>query len=179
MERSSSVRLVRWSEGDFELLVACNSAEMTAHLGGPETHEQLVSRHRRYLGLERGQMFRIVLDGSTVGVIGYWETSWQGESTWETGWSVLPGFQGRGIAASAARLVVEEARAAGRHPRLHAFPSADHAASNGVCRKAGFTQGGEHDFEYPKGHWMRCNDWSVDLPLSAARTPSGEHPPSS
>ncbi|MEU6002533.1 GNAT family N-acetyltransferase [Streptomyces sp. NPDC047197] len=166
MERSTRAGpdLVRWAEGDFELLVACNSAEMTAHLGGPETDEQLVSRHRRYLALEeRGQMFRIVLDGAAVGVIGYWETNWQGEPAWETGWGVLPGFQGRGVAAAAARLVVEEARAAGRHRQLHAFPSADHAASNGVCRKAGFTLGGEHDFEYPKGRWMRCNDWSVDL----------------
>ncbi|WP_367044124.1 GNAT family N-acetyltransferase [Streptomyces sp. Je 1-332] len=165
MERSplSEPCLVPWSEGDFALLVACNSAGMTAHLGGPETREQLVSRHRRYLALERGQMFRIALDGDAVGSIGYWETSWQGESVWETGWGVLPGFQGRGIAATAARLVVEEARATGRHARLHAFPAVDHAASNGVCRKAGFTMRGEHDFEYPKGHWMRCNDWSVDL----------------
>ncbi|MGW6026019.1 GNAT family N-acetyltransferase [Streptomyces sp. NPDC055099] len=167
MERSlvaAGPVLVPWAEGDFGLLVACNSAAMTAHLGGPETHEQLVSRHRRYLALdERGQMFRIAVDGEAAGSIGYWETSWQGETVWETGWGVLPGFQGRGIAASAARLVVEEARAAGRHRRLHAFPSADHAASNGVCRKAGFTPGGEHDFEYPKGRWMRCNDWSVDL----------------
>jgi len=109
-----------------------------------------------------------VSDGEVVGSIGYWETSWQGEPAWETGWSVLPGFQGRGIAAGAARLVVEEARAAGRHRRLHAFPSTDHPASNGVCRKAGFTLGDEHDFEYPKGRWMRCNDWSVDLSFGAA-----------
>ncbi|GAA3088160.1 hypothetical protein GCM10010449_09790 [Streptomyces rectiviolaceus] len=172
--------MVPWSEGDLALLVACNSAEMTVHLGGPEAHEQVVSRHRRYLALEeRGRMFRVVLDGDAVGSIGYWERTWQGEFVWETGWGVLPGFQGRGIAAAAARLVVEEARGAGRYRRLHAFPSADHAASNGVCRKAGFRLGGEHDFEYPKGHWMRCNDWSVDLGVSGVRTPSEGPPPSS
>ncbi len=158
------MRLVPWSEGDFALLVANNSPEMTVHLGGPETEEQLVTRHRRYLALqERGRMFRIELDGAGVGSIGYWETTWQGAPAWETGWGVLPEFQGRGIAARAARLVVTEARAAGRHRYLHAFPSREHAASNGVCRKAGFTFRGESDCEYPKGHWMRCNDWSVDL----------------
>ncbi|WP_409059015.1 GNAT family N-acetyltransferase [Streptomyces sp. SYP-A7185] len=166
MERQGAegLRLVPWSEGDFALLVANNSPEMTVHLGGPETEEQLVTRHRRYLALqERGRMFRIELDGAGVGSIGYWETTWQGAPAWETGWGVLPEFQGRGIAARAARLVVTEARAAGRHRYLHAFPSREHAASNGVCRKAGFTFRGESDCEYPKGHWMRCNDWSVDL----------------
>jgi hypothetical protein len=28
---------------------------------------------------------------------------------------------------------------------------------------AGFINRGEHTFEYPKGHWMRCNDWRIDL----------------
>jgi RimJ/RimL family protein N-acetyltransferase len=168
-ERSAQPRLVPWSEGDFALLVANNSPEMTAHLGGPETDEQLVSRHRRYLALEeRGRMFRIALGGEAVGSIGYWETTWQGEPAWETGWGVLPAFQGRGIAAAAARLVVAEAGAAGRHRYLHAFPSREHAASNGVCRKAGFTLQGESDFEYPKGNWMRCNNWRVDLTDAAA-----------
>lgn len=163
-QRAAGLRLVAWAEEDFALLVANNSPEMTEHLGGPETREQLESRHQRYLALkQRGQMFRIALDGETVGSIGYWETTWQGEPAWETGWGVLPAFQGRGIAARAARLVVAEARAAGRHRYLHAFPSREHPASNGVCRKAGFTLRGESDFEYPKGHWMRCNDWRVDL----------------
>ncbi|PAM97988.1 GNAT family N-acetyltransferase, partial [Streptomyces sp. Alain-F2R5] len=55
------------------------------------------------------------------------------------------------------------ARAAGPHRYLHAFPSVGHAASNAVCRRAGFTLLGQADFEYPKGHWIRSNDWRVDL----------------
>lgn len=86
-----------------------------------------------------------------------------GESVWETGWGVLPEFQGRGLAARAARAVVAEARAAGRNRYLHAFPSVGHRASNSVCRKAGFTLVGEVEFEYPKGHWITSNDWRVDL----------------
>ena len=41
------VGLVPWSEEDFPLLVAGNSEEMTAHLGGPESAEALAARHRQ------------------------------------------------------------------------------------------------------------------------------------
>ena len=58
---------------------------------------------------------------------------------------------------------MEEARAAGEHRYLHAFPSVDHTASNSVCRRAGFTLLGQAEFEYPKGHWLTSNDWRFDL----------------
>ncbi|MFC9395955.1 GNAT family N-acetyltransferase [Streptomyces sp. NPDC057027] len=166
---TSSVRLEPWSEEDAGLLRALNAPESMHHLGGPETEEQLVRRHRRYVDLSAddtgaGRMFRIVLpEGAVVGSIGFWAQTWDGEPVYETGWTVLPGFQGRGLATSATRAVVAEARAAGRHRHLHAFPSADNAASNAVCRKAGFELLGERDFEYPPGRPMRCNDWRFDL----------------
>ena len=28
---------------------------------------------------------------------------------------------------------------------------------------AGFTNRGDVDFEYPKGHWIRCQDWCLSL----------------
>ncbi|MEU1016882.1 MULTISPECIES: GNAT family N-acetyltransferase [unclassified Streptomyces] len=167
MERSqrSDLRLAPWSEeGGPALLARFNTPEMTAHLGGPETPEKLAERHLRYLRLgDKGRMFRITLDGETAGSIGYWETTWQGETVWETGWGVLPEFQGRGVAADAARLIIREARAADRHAFLHAFPATDNGASNGVCRKAGFTLRGEALIEYPKGRWHPCNDWRYAL----------------
>ncbi|MEU1145309.1 GNAT family N-acetyltransferase [Streptomyces sp. NPDC005863] len=167
MERSQAprMRLEPWSdEGGLALLLRLNTPGMTAHLGGPETHEKVRDRHRRYLELDdKGRMFRITLDGETAGSIGFWETTWQGETVWETGWGVLPEFQGRGVAADAARLVADEARAAGRHAHLHAFPATDHAASNAVCRKAGFTLRGEATIEYPKGNWHPCNDWRLTV----------------
>lgn len=112
-----------------------------------------------------GEMLRVVLAGSgeTVGSIGYWEREWQGGTVWETGWGVLPEFQGRGLAVAAAREVIEVAREAGTHRYLHAFPGVDHPASNAVCRKAGFELLGEAEFEYPKGNWMTSHDWRVDL----------------
>jgi RimJ/RimL family protein N-acetyltransferase len=159
------VELVGWREGDFWLLERANAVEMTEHLGGPESAEQLERRHRRYLELAAGRMFRVVLAGSgeTAGSVGFWEREWRGGTVWETGWEVLPEFQGRGLAVAAARAVVVAAREAGAHRYLHAFPGADHPASNAVCRKAGFELLGEVAFEYPKGSWKTSNDWRVDL----------------
>ncbi|WP_234374898.1 GNAT family N-acetyltransferase [Streptomyces sp. CB01635] len=169
-EKMTDIGLVPWTDDDFDLLLKNNAPEMTAHLGGPETLDQLMDRHRRYLALStldgHGRMFRITAgpDAPAAGSIGYWATPWQGERVWETGWGVLPGYQGRGIAAAAARLVAAHAaadRARLRH--LHAFPPVDHPASNGVCRSAGFTLRGPCDLEYPKGCAIRCHDWHLDL----------------
>jgi RimJ/RimL family protein N-acetyltransferase len=102
-------------------------------------------------------------------MIGFWTTPWRGGTVWETGWGVLPAFQGRGLAARAARAVTERARAAGEHRYLHAYPKTEHAASNGVCRRAGFTLLGPVEFEYPKGHPSTSNDWRIDLGDPAAR----------
>ncbi|TQF05957.1 GNAT family N-acetyltransferase [Kitasatospora acidiphila] len=161
-----SVDLELWGEGDFWLLERNNTPEMTEHLGGPETAEQLAARHQRYLALgERGQIYRVVLPGTgeTAGSIGFWEHESNGAMAWEAGWSVLPEFQGRGVAVAAARAAVEAARAIGTHRYLHAFPSVDHAASNAVCRKAGFELVETIKFEYPKGSWITSNDWRLDL----------------
>ncbi|MGW0421435.1 GNAT family N-acetyltransferase [Streptomyces sp. NPDC003015] len=162
---TEQVRLVPWAEGDFWLLQRINSPEMTDHLGGPESEEELVARHRRYVGLSSGRMYRVTLadGGETVGSVGFWQREWRDSLIWETGWGILPEFQGRGLAAQAARAVVGEARAAGGHRYLHAFPSVEHTASNAVCRRAGFTLLGQAEFEYPKGHWIKSNDWRFDL----------------
>jgi hypothetical protein len=37
------------------------------------------------------------------------------------------------------------------------------AAPNAICRKAGFTLGGEVEVGNPKGSLMRCNDWRLEL----------------
>jgi RimJ/RimL family protein N-acetyltransferase len=162
-----SVRLEPWGEDDLPLLRRLlGDPAMTEHLGGPESEEKLVERQARYeqLGGPGGAMFKLVDEtGEAVGSVGYWEKDWRGGTVYETGWSVLPEHQGRGLAVAGTRLVIDEARAQHRHRYLHAFPSVENAASNAICRKLGFELLGAEEFEYPKGSWMRCNDWRLDL----------------
>jgi RimJ/RimL family protein N-acetyltransferase len=166
------VSLRPWYGGDLPLLGRLmGDPMMTTYIGGPESAKELRERHTRYSEIVpyKGAMFVILAgdgeDQKAAGSIGYWVIEWQGQYVWETGWSVLPEFQGMGVASQAAALVIKEARANGRHRTLHAFPSVENAASNGVCRKVGFTLQGEVDFEYYRvsGRSMRCNDWCLPL----------------
>lgn len=161
------LRLEPWADEDLDLELRSNTEELMAHLGGVQPRDAIIARHRRYLDLPAngtGQIFRIALsDAPNAGNIGYWEREWHGEQVYEMGWLVLPEFQGRGIASTAASLTTDHIRATGRHRYVHAFPKVTHDASNRVCRKAGFTLLGEVDFEYPKGNPVRSNDWRLDL----------------
>lgn len=168
MRSRMNVRIEPWSDADLALLYRLNAPEMLEHLGGPETEEQILARHKRYLevGMKgTGRMFSIVLlpEFETVGNIGYWERIWQEETICEIGWGVLPPFQGRGIAAAAAAAALASAKAERKHRYIHAFPSADNPASNAICRKLGFSFIAECAFEYPPGNTMRCNEWRIDL----------------
>ncbi len=161
----ATVLIEPWGPGDLPLLQKClGDQAMMEHLGGPESPEKIADRQRRYERLGSRQ-FKIV-DGATgagVGWVGYWGRAWRGERVYEIGWSVIPTFQGRGIAGSATRLVIEIAKTERNRRFLHAYPSVDNAASNAICRKLGFALSGPCDFEYPKGSIMRCNDWHFDL----------------
>jgi RimJ/RimL family protein N-acetyltransferase len=153
------------------MLRRANTPELTAYLGGPETEEKLLDRHRRYLdlpGTGKGRMFRVVLEpsGEVAGSVGYWEKDWQDQTVYEIGWTVLAEFQGRGLATAAALAAADRARAELRPAYLHAYPRVDHAPSNAICRKAGFKLIGEYGFEYPPGNPIRCNDWRLDLRVS-------------
>jgi RimJ/RimL family protein N-acetyltransferase len=167
-----------WSDGDLPLLERLRGDPvMNKHLGGPEAPEKIRERQERYYQSSQTRinpMFVIVVepDKISAGSIGYWKKDWQGQQIWETGWSVLPEFQGQGIATQATKIVVERARAEKKHRFLHAFPSVNNAPSNAICRKAGFTLQGEADFDFPQGHYMRCNDWSLDLFAGDAEKPS-------
>lgn len=179
------VRLEPWGSGGLELLRRTNVPELMEFLGGPESEEKLQDRHHRYLaGWTDGtsRMFRIVLPDAPdgVGAIGYWPILWNGEEVYESGWSVEPGHQGKGIATAALRLVLADAAALPREPAapgvarseeghpqahmafrsaVHAFPKIVNIPSNVICRKAGFTLAGECEFEYPPGNPIRSHDW--------------------
>src|SRR5512140_3361725 len=167
--KHTSVGLRPWSDEDLPLLERLmGDPLMTQHLGGPETPGQILTRHERYLqsGPPGPDHMFVILAGPAqqpAGCIGYWERTWHGETVWETGWMVLPEFQGRGVASAAATHAVERVRAEHKYRYLHAFPGVDNAPSNAICRKAGFALLGPIDLEYPPGQWMRCNDWQLDL----------------
>ena len=165
----SDYRIEAWGEGDLPLLHRLlGDPAMTEHLGGPETPEKIEERHERYLRGETGkvEMFKVVdEEGTPVGSVGYWERDEDDEKVYETGWMVLPEFQGRGIATRATELVIERVRAEGDHQWLYAYPGVDNHPSNAICRKLGFELVEVEEFEYPKGsgNIMRCNDWRLDL----------------
>jgi RimJ/RimL family protein N-acetyltransferase len=112
-------------------------------------------------------MFKIVeaATGESVGSIGYWDRESTEGQVYETGWAVLPAFQGRGIATIATAEVIERLRAEQKHRYLYAYPSVENAPSNAICRKLGFTLVNVSEYEYPKdsGNILRCNDWRLDL----------------
>jgi RimJ/RimL family protein N-acetyltransferase len=168
--QETRVTIRPWAVGDLPLLARLmGDPDMTTYVGGPETPEELRKRNVRYSDHdpEKGSMYVILVGQARIpaGSIGYWDTEWQGQMVWETGWSVLPEFQRMGVASKATGLVVEAARANGRYRYLHAYPLVQNAASNGVCRKAGFTLLGEVEFEDRRapGHFKRYNDWRIDL----------------
>jgi RimJ/RimL family protein N-acetyltransferase len=159
------VRLEPWGRGDLPLLERLlGDPAMMEHLGGPEPAAKIASRQARY-EKPGSRMFKIVDQdsGEPAGWVGYWPRTWQRAEVFEIGWSVLPEFQGRGIAGSAAAQAVTAARGERTRRFLHAFPSVDHVASNAICRKLGFELVAECDFEYPPGNVMCSNDWRLEL----------------
>lgn len=162
-----TVTLREWSADDLDLLRMANTAEMTEHLNGGETEQQLIERNERYLRLGRAgeaRMFVIVDDGDRrLGSIGYWRAEWRGEPVLEAGWFVVPEAQGRGVAARALGLLIDDAREhrAGRR-LLTAFPAVANAGSNGVCRRGGFTLAASKTVTF-RGAELVLNEWFLEL----------------
>ena len=164
-------RIEPWGTGDEALLRRLlGDPAMTEHLGGPESQEKIAQRHEKYVHLPEtgtGEMFKIVetASGESVGSVGYWDRDETEGQVYETGWSVLPEFQGRGIAAIAMAQLIELLQASRKRRYLYAYPSEDNAPSNAICRKLGFEVVGVTEYEYPpdSGNILRCNDWRLDL----------------
>jgi RimJ/RimL family protein N-acetyltransferase len=169
---SATVTLEPWDSGDLPLLEGLMGGDpsMTEHLGGPESPDKLRERQGRYERREDGnRMFKIVemTSGTGVGSVGFWSKEWRAAHVHEIGWMVVPEFQGRGIAMAATAQAIELAKQAAKHRFMHAFPNVANAPSNAICRKLGFELLEACEFEFPKGHFMTCNDWCLDLPTSS------------
>ncbi|WP_339200679.1 GNAT family N-acetyltransferase [Peribacillus sp. FSL P2-0133] len=164
--KETKIEIKPWEDKDLELLFQLNAPEMMEHLGGPENNEQILKRHQRYLQIgEKGCMFSINTFPETeaAGSVGYWQKVWNDENVYEIGWSVLPSFQGKGIASHAVKAMIEKIKAERKYKYIHAFPSINNSASNAICRKLKFNFISECEFEYPPGSFMRCNDWCLEL----------------
>ena len=169
------IELLPWSDGDLWAAEKfLSNAEMMKHLGGPQSRDQILDAHTRFLDTGAsgtGAMFKVVLGRSrpdVAGNIGFWEKTWREELVYETGWMVFPEYQGRGIASEALAMLVARLRREHARRFLHAFPAIANGPSNAICRKAGFADLGECEFEYPPGHPMRCTDWRLDLSPTGA-----------
>jgi RimJ/RimL family protein N-acetyltransferase len=168
----TQVDIEPWGPEDLPLLRRLlGDPEMMHHLGGPESEAKIAERQLRYeRSISDGnRMFKIVCgpEREPVGSVGYWTRHWRETQVLETGWSVLPAFQGRGIASAGTAQAIALARGERAHRYVHAFPSVGNAASNAICRKLGFELLGECELEYPPGNPMRCNDWRLDLRAGA------------
>lgn len=171
---SAPVSLRPWGPDDADLLRAClGEPAMMIHLGGPEDEEQLARRQQRYAQSGSGQYVIEDENGARVGHVGFWDHG-DDPGVAETGWAVIPAYQGRGLAVAGVLGLARIARAAGRR-ELRAFPSVENAASNGVCRAAGFVAHGTIDGEYPPGNPMRMTDWRLSLAGTETARPRGGH----
>lgn len=121
----SGLELRLWSEGNLDVLRAINSPSMKRYLGGAETEEQLLRRHRRYVEETASGTLRMYVVrwlAERIGSVGYWPVQHAGEPVYEAGWNIVPPYQGRGLATEAVRLMLAEAAlesGTGQHPHRH------------------------------------------------------------
>ena len=113
-------------------------------------------------------MFKIVdeASGDGVGSVGYWEKDWRDEHVYETGWSVLPEFQGRGIAGERDRAGDRARPRRGQAP-LHArLPERRQRAVERDLPQARLRAARGVRLRVPEGGTvLPCNDWRLDLRL--------------
>lgn len=89
------VRIEPWGMGDLAVLRRLNEPDMTKHVGGPETIDKVGERQRGYEKPGSRQYAIVEPGGQHIGWVGYWERTWRDREVWETGWAVIPDFQGR------------------------------------------------------------------------------------
>lgn len=156
------------SAEDVELRIQAETdPRMMAELGGPRPREDIERAHAKSLVMAaegRCWPLKVIPDGSTspAGTVMIWETTHEGETIYEIGWTILPEFQNKGIATQAVREILEKARAERKFGQIHAFPGITNGPSNRICEKNGFTNLGVHEVEFA-GHTIRSNLWRIDL----------------
>lgn len=160
---------------DRELTIALESdPRVMQHLGGPRSPEDLEKTHRRRAatGADGGCWYAIVVttdDGPSsrprrVGEIGMFKAERGGEQLDEVGWSLLPEYQGRGIARRALEQLIRRLEAEHPPTTVVATPATSNEPSNALCRSFGFELVAEGIEIVFRGRTMICNDWRLRLP---------------
>ncbi len=146
------MELLAYEDPDFALTEALETDPAVMRgLGGPIDRAQLPAIHERRL--RQPWWFKIVPapPGPPAGTIGIWEKELDGATIHETGWMVLPAFQGRGIATAALELLIARAREEPQVEGIHAFPAVMNAPSNTLCRRFDFSLLGSATSSTPAG----------------------------
>ncbi|SCL44698.1 Protein N-acetyltransferase, RimJ/RimL family [Micromonospora citrea] len=135
---------------------------MMTELGGPQSPDRIAGQLERDLDTVRADSawIKMIITGGSARVAGTVTLYAHGDIS-EIGWMILPEFQGRGLAGEAVRAVLGLARADGRWGLIHAFPSTTNAASNAICRSAGFALLGEEQTVFA-GRVFQTNHWVFD-----------------
>ncbi len=140
---------------------------MTAELGGPLPREGIEEKVRRDAAAAAADAswIKMIIPGDdpaeVAGSVTLWRHDGDAGTISEIGWMVLPEYQRRGLGRQAVRALLEAARDDGRWGLVHAFPSVTNAASNGICRSAGFRLAGQQDVTFA-GRVLRSNHWIID-----------------
>jgi RimJ/RimL family protein N-acetyltransferase len=161
------VELAPYTDAHLELSIALETDPVVMkELGGPISRERVQKVHPRRV--DDPWYLTIVPEpsGPSVGTIGIWSTEHDGATIFETGWMLLPAYQGRGLASAALRELIARASADGRFPAMHAFPPVTSAPSNALCRKFDFELRGRHEFVYADRP-LQCNHWVRVLSVPA------------
>ncbi len=94
--------MLTYTDADLELTEALETDPLVmSELGGPIERSRLPEIHRRRLDDPWWFKIALALSGPAVGTIGIWEKVLDGTTIHETGWLVLPAFEGRGVATAA------------------------------------------------------------------------------
>jgi RimJ/RimL family protein N-acetyltransferase len=156
--------------GDIDVYVSmrCDPV-MMSELGGPLPRDSIEAKVRRdveSVAAGVGWIKMILPDEAApevvAGSVMLWSHEEDGERISETGWMVLPRFQGRGLGKLAVRALLDLARDDGRWGPVHAFPGTSNGPSNGICRGLGFTLLGERDVVLFADRVLRANHWVID-----------------
>lgn len=161
------LRDVRLDDVDAYVRMRCDPV-MMAELGGPLPREGIEAKVRldvETVARDEGWICMVVPDdddpATVAGAVVLWSHSDHGEPMSETGWMILPEYQGRGLAKAATRLLLERARETDRWGVVHAFPGVTNGPSNGICRSLGFHLVGQEAVDFA-GRTLQTNHWLID-----------------